>query len=79
MNNGCWFCGNSVFEVWHTTYDHDSEEWPMCENCVSAVRYRLALREQGLTKEANIGDQQHGIDTSGVAGKWIDPQKLNKE
>lgn len=76
MDSGCWYCGKPTLEVWHTTWDVDGQEWPMCEECAGAVRSRLDLRARGLTAEADLGDEQHGIDTRGIAGRWIYPKKM---
>lgn len=76
MDSGCWYCGKPTLEVWHTTWDVDDQQWLMCEDCASAVRKRIALRALGLTAEADLGDEQHGIDTRGLAGRWIDPKKI---
>lgn len=70
----CWYDGNVAAEVWHTTWDDPGEDWPMCAECCASVREALALRVDGKPDAADAIDNVAGIDTRGLAGKWIDPQ-----
>lgn len=71
----CWFDGRPKAEIWATTWDEPGQFWAMCEHCCAHVRNGLQLRKAGRVEEAEAADHAVGIDTRGLAGKWIDPQE----
>jgi hypothetical protein len=75
MDLQCWYCGKPAVAVWHTTWDREGEEWPMCQGCDSKVRAALKAR-QANAAEADELDHVSGIDTRGLAGEWIPPEAM---
>ena len=76
VGRACWYCGRPAASIWRTTWDAPGEDWPMCDGCGGGVAARLGMRAGGRHADADTGDDEHGIDTRGLAGRWIVPEAI---